>query len=409
MRPKTLILNALVLSSSLVALGGCNWIKDWPPTDYKYDYQYNTQAPTRPQYEVMQTAEGTWIKEPEQQAPQAVIPPEQMKEQMRAQKASDSIHRRMTMLEHKVDRLKFDLEVLMPALEELIGARRDLKSAMSKVTPQRQMRAPMQPHEVAPRAGYKQPETMRDRTVGIREAMNGLEPANGMPADLAQDTYKQPIMPSNPGYQTQKDMMKAHQAAMAHAQIPAATKPQMQQAPVQAESLPPRYHRIYNSSDAASASGSHSQNAVHGSRQGAMAPIPTKETRRYQEYQQAQATKTFTPSQQKYAAVHAVRVGEHGHKTRLVMDAAGPVEYKYSLDNNENMLLVDLRNTDWKDALQKSFPRSALIHSYTAIRNGSNLTQIAIHLKDQVRVEWAHSLPATADKPKRIIFDLVRQ
>lgn len=395
MRSKTLFLNTFVLGTSLVALSGCNWIKDWPPSDYRYDHEYNYQSsssmPDRPQYQVMQTAEGTWIKEPEQQKPQPVVSREEYEQKERAERASDSIHRRMTKLEHKVDRMRYDFEQIMPALREMIGAQEALKKAMRQV----------EPHAGGASMNRATPQPY-DKTTAVREALNNMTPASGQPAHLAQAPvqtaprahYEQAVVPSRSATDIAQSYAatykpQTHQAVPVEAPVEAAR--------VEMERIPPRYQPVYGSGGQAPQV---AQRVEVNTYQQEMRPVETAASQKYSNYQ---------PVSYATASIKGLRIGDHGYKTRLVLDAVGAVEYKYDLDNQEGLLFINMRNTDWQEATEKVFPKSRLISGYRVIPMGQGMMQLAVQLKDRVNIEWAHSLPPAEGKPRRIIFDLVRQ
>ena len=402
MRSKTLFLNTFVLGASLVALSGCNWIKDWPPSDYRYDHEYNYQSsssmPDRPQYQVMQTAEGTWIKEPEQQQPQPVVSREEYAEKERAERASDSIHRRMTKLEHKVDRMRYDFEQIMPALREMIGAQEALKKAMRQV----------EPHAGGASMNRATPQPY-DQTEAVRAALNDMTPASGQPAHLAQAPvaaaprvpYEQAAVPSRSATDVAQSYAATYKPQTQQAPMPAArtVEAPTETARVEMERIPPRYQPVYGSGEQAPQV---AQRVEVNTYQQEMRPVVTPETQKY-------SPNNYQPVSYAAASIQGLRIGDHGYKTRLVLDAVGAVEYKYDLDNQGGLLFINMRNTDWNEATEKVFPKSRLISGYRVIPMGQGMMQLAVQLKDRVNIEWAHSLPPAEGKPRRIIFDLVRQ
>ncbi|MGQ0526897.1 MAG: AMIN domain-containing protein [Alphaproteobacteria bacterium] len=120
----------------------------------------------------------------------------------------------------------------------------------------------------------------------------------------------------------------------------------------------------------------------------------------------ATAAPTPMPAIAGGTSIMNIRSGEHAGKTRLVLDANGPVTYKYDVDNNEKLLLIELTNVVLSAPMQKGFGNSAFLKSYTAQANGSNVT-LAIELKQGVKVLSAAALPPGPENTNhRVFFDI---
>jgi hypothetical protein len=101
-----------------------------------------------------------------------------------------------------------------------------------------------------------------------------------------------------------------------------------------------------------------------------------------------------------------IRVGEHSGKTRLVLDASGPVTFKYDLDNNEKLLLIELTGAGLSAPAQKNFANSAFLNAYTAQANGNGIT-LALELKKPAKIMSSATLaPDGANTQYRVFFDI---
>lgn len=106
-------------------------------------------------------------------------------------------------------------------------------------------------------------------------------------------------------------------------------------------------------------------------------------------------------------AVTAVRIGEHGSKTRLVFDltAKAKPELKYDLDNSEKLMIVELPSTSWSGK-ESGKPNSPMISGWTAQGSGQGGTSIAIQLKKPARVLSTEFLKAEGADPARLVIDI---
>ncbi|MAZ76062.1 MAG: hypothetical protein CMH31_02030 [Micavibrio sp.] len=106
-------------------------------------------------------------------------------------------------------------------------------------------------------------------------------------------------------------------------------------------------------------------------------------------------------------SVHNVRIGEHPGKTRIVLDLNSPATFKADLDNNENILNIEIANTDWTAAKQKSFRNSSFISSYSVkpLENNQGFLMI-VELKKAARIAYKDSIKALSGNGRRIIIDL---
>lgn len=121
----------------------------------------------------------------------------------------------------------------------------------------------------------------------------------------------------------------------------------------------------------------------------------------------APAEKVPVPSAETSNTVTAVRIGEHGEKTRLVFDLTSKTkpEFKYDLDNGEKVLMVEMPSSAWT-AKESGKPNSPLIGGWTAQKGTNGGTEVAIQLKKNARVLSSQFLPAEGKDPARLVMDI---
>ena len=353
MRKRRLAAALLFSSVCTLSLSGCSWawLKDWPPSEYKdVDYNNTEQTMQPPQYQVMRSAEGTWIQENPQTQSQAqpVMSEEERTSKLRAERASDSINRRMARLEETVDDMRRDLEAIMPALRRMVDAQNDLQKALKKVEPE---------------AGYP---------VQNMSGNNNFRAGQADPTVILRDAM---VTPQN---QTQR-----RQAAIEIQQLAPGGSAASHVGTVQNTANIPSY-----------TTPAYSQKAVQNPQQ--------QNTR-------AQAASFGSDGFTKPVVVRQFRLGEHSDKTRLVLDASADVTYRYDIDNGENIMLIEMPGVVWQDDVQRQYPKSPLIHSFTAVPTSSGGTNLAIQLRRNVKVGWANTLPSLDGQSRRVIFDLIPQ
>lgn len=106
-------------------------------------------------------------------------------------------------------------------------------------------------------------------------------------------------------------------------------------------------------------------------------------------------------------AVTAVRVGEHGSKTRVVFDLSGTAkpDFKYDLDNAEHLLLIDMPASSWA-AKDKGAPNSPLIAGWSSQKGANGGSAVAIQLKKNARVLSTEFLKPEGSDPARLVMDI---
>lgn len=106
-------------------------------------------------------------------------------------------------------------------------------------------------------------------------------------------------------------------------------------------------------------------------------------------------------------SVQQVRFGEHPGKTRLVLDLSADSAFKYDIDNDEHLLMVDLPATAWTTTAQQIVESSPLVASYNAVSDGKGGTRLAVQLKQAAQVGWAQSIASPEMGGSRIVIDVM--
>lgn len=119
------------------------------------------------------------------------------------------------------------------------------------------------------------------------------------------------------------------------------------------------------------------------------------------------AEKAPAPSDASSNTVTAVRIGEHGDKTRLVFDLTSKTkpDFKYDLDNVEKVLMVNMPSSAWT-AKDSGKPNSPMIAGWNAQKGDAGGTAVAVQLKKNARVLSSQFLPAEGKDPARLVMDI---
>jgi hypothetical protein len=109
------------------------------------------------------------------------------------------------------------------------------------------------------------------------------------------------------------------------------------------------------------------------------------------------------------ANVTGVRIGEHGTKTRFVLDLSTKTkpEFKYDLDNAEKLLLVDLPSTGWTgNDSGKGGAAAPIVAGWSVQKGAGGGSTLAIQLKKNARILSTQFLPADGKDPARLVMDI---
>ncbi len=109
------------------------------------------------------------------------------------------------------------------------------------------------------------------------------------------------------------------------------------------------------------------------------------------------------------SAVQDVRFGEHGGRTRLVLDMSGPVAFSTDLDNNEKIFVIELPGVSWNASRAGQVPRSLFVQSYSVHDEQTGGSRLVLQLKKPVRIRTAEVLKPTGTKGYRLFVDIVSE
>lgn len=101
-----------------------------------------------------------------------------------------------------------------------------------------------------------------------------------------------------------------------------------------------------------------------------------------------------------------LRVGEHGDKTRLVLDVSALTDYKTATDNDKDTLIITLPGAAWSGKAAADGIKSKLVSGWTAQAAPDGGTQVAIRLKKDVKIVASERLKAEGTGTARLVFDL---
>jgi len=108
-------------------------------------------------------------------------------------------------------------------------------------------------------------------------------------------------------------------------------------------------------------------------------------------------------------AVLALRTGRDGNKTRLVLDVSTKAAYRYDIDNEEHILILELADATWAGAKRGSDSKDPLLSSWSTepLESGKG-TRLILQLKQAVTVAYESTIPASGSSqaPYRIVIDL---
>ncbi len=119
-------------------------------------------------------------------------------------------------------------------------------------------------------------------------------------------------------------------------------------------------------------------------------------------------TTTTTTSVAATETVKGVRIGEHGSKTRLVIDLTGKTkpEVSYDLDNAEKLLLVDMPGASWAGDKSGAPKSSAFITGWSVQEGAKGGSNLAVQLKKDAKILSTEYLKAQGKDPARLVVDI---
>lgn len=120
------------------------------------------------------------------------------------------------------------------------------------------------------------------------------------------------------------------------------------------------------------------------------------------------ATKDATSSSVPVGAAKGVRIGEHGNKTRLVIDLAGNTkpDVSYDIDNQEKVLLVEMPATTWGGVKTGAAKSSAFVNGWAVQEGSQGGSDLVVQLKKGAKILSTEYLKAQGTDSARLVIDL---
>jgi hypothetical protein len=139
------------------------------------------------------------------------------------------------------------------------------------------------------------------------------------------------------------------------------------------------------------------------------APMVKEKSRATETPKPKEPVKTKSSRTTGAAEVTGVRFGsQNSNSTRIVVDGGKPVSMTADLDNNEKILVLEIKGLDWKAATNRPSISSPLVASYTA-QNTENGSRLVLQLKRGVKIGKVQSLSPEGSNGHRAFLDLTAQ
>ena len=107
------------------------------------------------------------------------------------------------------------------------------------------------------------------------------------------------------------------------------------------------------------------------------------------------------------ATVRGLRIGQHGEKTRIVLDVSASTPFSYNMDVRKNVLVIQLPNARWGAEAKRVFDAHPLLMAYLAKPNSSGGTFLAIKMKRSAALVFKAKYGASGSNANhRIVFDV---
>lgn len=378
MKLSSIIRNSLLTGVCIGLLSGCSWFEDWPNGNDKTA----AAPPPAGQKQVVETAGGTWL----QDAPANT----QMASHQKAMglNIDEASAQRIAQLEAEVENLRNELRTMMPAVAKLAAAQGDLNQALSNIQP---AAGGMQGSMAAqPQSGVSQPVSL---------AVPPVPQTAQMPAAAAyNDSYEEE-------YDAQGDVVaggdgvvmaptaQAHDVAWYEQQE--RQKRQAKRAARQAVAVEPAAAPMQQQAQAAPVA----QPAV-------VTPSAPAVMQQASAPQAAALPQSNVQNNDAGVFVRNLRFGEHADKTRLVLDTSDQVTFRYDIDNNEKLMVIEMPQTGWRGSEAMDISNSPLVSSYSVVSDNNGGHQLIMQLKEPTQVLWAQALMPGGPQGHRIVIDL---
>lgn len=341
------VMNLKVISAvSLTALclSGCGWVQ---------------QDPYQPAYTDARSSASQGLTPPPPQArvmqtvdatwlvPDQKAQPVPTATELTALKEANT---RIAELEDEIAALRNDMSLMMPALSRLAGGQ-----------------------------GAAQIMAEPLKVAGVAGNLNQIDPAAGGSVAAGEMGRVHQIYGDDGAEDADPESAADHDAALLAAPPPAPT----QARPV----VPPAVAPAYQPSPAVS--------ALTAPRPTAAAPAgPLKAA--------------YTPPVLDVTAIQGVRFGQHDNgKSRLVIDVSAARDFRYDIDNNERILVLEIPGTVWAAGpVTKNILDHPLVQAMTATPDGQGGTRVVFQLLKQAQILWSQAIPPSGSQGHRIVVDI---
>jgi len=108
----------------------------------------------------------------------------------------------------------------------------------------------------------------------------------------------------------------------------------------------------------------------------------------------------------KHKVVTNVRIGDHPNKTRMVIDMTNAPKFTYQVQDDKNLLVVNLPDTDWDAKDRKVYAHHPLILAYIAKKSPEGGTILAFKLRKKIKVLKDTVFRPSENAGHRIVFDI---
>ncbi len=117
---------------------------------------------------------------------------------------------------------------------------------------------------------------------------------------------------------------------------------------------------------------------------------------------------SYTPPAVDMKSIRGIRFGAHeGGKSRLVVDVSAASAFKFDIDNNERMLVLEIPGTAWSAGpLTRMVQDNPLVQSMTASPDGQGGTRVVFMLQKPAKVLWSQAIPPAGMQGHRIVLDV---
>lgn len=106
------------------------------------------------------------------------------------------------------------------------------------------------------------------------------------------------------------------------------------------------------------------------------------------------------------SVVQDIRFGQHGNKTRIVMDVSDLSEYNYRIDNDARTMTIRMPQATWSAKAKGMSDLSDLVSSWQYQPLGEKGSMLILDLRQPVKQIGGNALPPNGEKGPRIYIDI---